>query len=164
MSKIVYVTTEALRQMIDKYSKLPEDVSFVLTSEADQGKTENYIADLEAKLAEKEKENNELVFIIEEIEQFAWEQLNNENFDKYKAYDEMLTKIKQLTRQSPYEQHNQAKTDFAIEQLLIARSRVYNFRYNESRCLNKEDSIEDCLEVLDNLIKELKEGKNGEKA
>ena len=49
---------------------------------------EKKIADLEAKLAEKEKENNELEFIVEEIEQFAWEQLNNDNFDKYKAYKE----------------------------------------------------------------------------
>lgn len=52
--------------------------------------------ELKQQLAEKKKENNELVFIIEEIEQFAWEQLNNENLDKYEAYDEMLTKIKEL--------------------------------------------------------------------
>lgn len=98
-----------------------DDISFEYASLDDKDKTiaeqRKQITDLEAKLAEKEKENNELEFIVEEIEQFAWEQLNNDNFDKYKAYDEMYTKIKQLTKNSPYEKQHQDKISFCIEQL-----------------------------------------------
>ena len=52
------------------------------------------------------------------------------------------------------------KTDFAIEKLELVRNRINYFRYSETKCLNKEDSIEDCLEVLDQQIKELKEKNN----
>lgn len=116
----------------------------------------NIVMELKQQLAEKDEENNELVFIIEEIEQFAWEQLNNENFDRYKAYDEMLTKIKQLTKNSPYENLHQDKISFAVEQLELARRKIDCLRYNENKCLNKKDCIEDCLYEIDNQIEELK--------
>lgn len=109
------------------------------------------IAELETKLAEKEKENNELMFIIEEIEQFSWEQLNNENFDKYKAYDEMLTKIRQLTRQSSYEEVHQDKISFAVEQLEKVKEWVIN--YSDLKGQNWDHT----LNYLNNKIKQLRE-------
>ena len=111
---------------------------------------------LKQQLAEKEKENNELEFIIEEIEQFAWEQLNNDNFDKYKAYDEMYTKIKQLTKNSPYEEHNQDKISFAVEQLekIINLFEPYeNEEKDTILCANNGTSF---LEYIDNQINGLK--------
>ena len=118
------------------------------------------INQLKQQLAEKEKENNELIFIIEEIEQFAWEQLNNENFDKYKAYDEMLTKIKQLTKNSPYENHQQDKISFCIEKLQEAKRLLeekYTYDVGESDfAVIYEDAID---EIIDNQIKQLKEMK-----
>lgn len=54
MSKIVYVTTEALRMALNKdYDmNLPTDIKFVLTSECDKEREQNYVADLETNLAE----------------------------------------------------------------------------------------------------------------
>lgn len=116
---------------------------------------------LQKTLVEKDKENNELEFIVEEIEQFAWEQLNNDNFDKYKAYDEMYTKIKQLTKNSPYEKQHQDKISFTIEQL----EKVKEFFLEEHRDEEMDTDYlitKDAGEIADFLlyqIKQLKEGK-----
>ena len=107
---------------------------------------------LNRQLAEKEKENNELEFIVEEIEQFAWEQLNNDNFDKYKAYDEMYTKIKQLTKNSPYEEHNQDKISFAVEKLEQVKEEILP----EISFDVQKEFVE---KEIDNQIKQLKEMK-----
>ena len=110
---------------------------------------------LQKTLVEKDKENNELEFIVEEIEQFAWEQLNNDNFDKYKAYDEMYTKIKQLTKNSPYEKQHQDKISFTIEQLEKVKSA---FGLINSK-LDKVETIKEYIHYIEHQIKQLKEMK-----
>ena len=117
------------------------------------------IAELEEQLAEKDNENNELVFIIEEIEQFAWEQLNNENFDKYKAYDEMLTKIRQLTRHSSYEKQHQDKISFCIEQLEKVKELLFEKAIEITGTSVDSVRLYTINEIFSNQIKELKEGK-----
>ena len=119
-----------------------------------KNKLMNETQQLKQQLAEKEKENNELEFIVEEIEQFAWEQLNNDNFDKYKAYDEMYTKIKQLTKNSPYEEHNQDKISFAVEQLEKAKSFCISAEDN-GWCVTHKNWLE-IVEYIDNQIKAIK--------
>lgn len=124
----------------------------LLECEADE--KDKKISDLEARLAEKEKENNELEFIVEEIEQFAWEQLNNDNFDKYKAYDEMYTKIKQLTKNSPYEKQHQDKISFAVEQL----DKVLALIHNAVNIDSPEYDLVGLYDAVSNQIKQLKGG------
>ena len=48
---------------------------------------------------EQEQENQALKDRWDRLEQFVWEQLNNENFDKYKAYDEVLSKMRELEKE-----------------------------------------------------------------
>lgn len=116
--------------------------------------------ELKQQLAEKKKENNELVFIVEEIEQFAWEQLNNENLDKYEAYDEMLTKIKQLTRQSSYEEKHQEKTEFAIKKLEQVKEHFINIKNTTLGVIRRADM----MIYLNNLIEELKKEQGSEQS
>ena len=139
----------------------------------DRERYKKTIEELKQQLAEKEKENNVLVFIIEEIEQFAWEQLNNDNFDKYKAYDEMYTKIKQLTKNSPYVKQHQDKISFAVEQLEkvknIIKSKVegidkrlddLNIKIVCESTSKQISTYEEIIEQIDQKINELK-GKVG---
>ena len=143
-------------KLIDDLEKTENDVYKLRYELAGADET---ISQLKQQLKEKDKENNELVFIIEEMEQFVWEQLNNENFDKYKAYDEMFTKIKQLTRNSPYEKKGQDKISFTIEQLNLLyktltiedvwRAMKKGWWLNNGQCLQLR-------QIIDNQIKQLK--------
>lgn len=90
------------------------------------GQAEQQISDLEAKLAEKEKE-------IERLK---------------------------TSRNCTYKQVEIWKHEFAVEQLELARRRIDRLGYNENKCLNKKDCIEDCLEEIDNQINKLKEKNN----
>lgn len=128
---------DRLREWFELYGnqnhqRAEEELHLAIDELYEYQQKDQQITDLEAKLVEKEKENNELEFIIEEIEQFAWEQLNNDNFDKYKAYDEMYTKIKQLTKNSPYEEQHQDKISFAVERLNKVKEKALHFYVNDT--------------------------------
>lgn len=90
------------------------------------------IADLEAKLVEKEKE----LYLTKDTLQHHTNIYNN-----------LMSDLKTI------------KINYAVEQLELARRTIDSFRYNENKCLNKKDCIEDCIEAIDNQIKQLKEGK-----
>ena len=171
---------ELIKSVSTCTSKLPDGVAFDIANDdiryqivcnlVDRNNEHrNTIKQLKQQLKEKDKENNELVFIIEEMEQFVWEQLNNENFDKYKAYDEMFTKIKQLTKHSPYEKTRQDKISFTIEQLEKVKNRIESkvaSIYKKLDELNVEivcestsrqlDAYEEISKEIDNQIKQLK--------
>lgn len=101
-------------------------------------------------LAEKEKK-------IEQLKKF--DDLNKTFFDLFRSAFKEPNKIDDLfnTLKTMQEKQDQSKTTFAIQQLSLARNRINSFRYDEYKCLNKEDAIEDCLEVLDKTILEIKE-------
>ena len=46
-----------------------------------------------------QEENQALKDRWDRLAQFVWEQLNNENFDKYKAFDEMMLKMQELEKE-----------------------------------------------------------------
>ena len=154
------------KKISDLEAKLAESKEqlIAMNEKSNKIKKESYY--LKQQLAEKEKENNELEFIVEEIEQFAWEQLNNDNFDKYKAYDEMYTKIKQLTKNSPYEEHNKDKISFALEQLEKVKELLNtDFEstiswidpYEDGGYLNSMTyNHNNTIKIIDNQINELK--------
>ena len=50
-------------------------------------------------LNELKEENQALKDRWDRLAQFVWEQLNNENFDKYKAFDEMMSKMQELEKE-----------------------------------------------------------------
>lgn len=115
------------------------------------------IADLEAKLAqakmnesfEKEKKDNAFKFIEELKQQLIDECKEHQEFCK--VADE---KVKELEK---------SKLDFTICELEKVKDNIYGLKYNENACLNKKDCIEDCLEIIDQQIKELKGDSNGNK-
>lgn len=94
-------------------------------------------------LNEQDKENQQLK------QQLAEKTLTIEQINKAFIENRSLWKGK-------YEQSNKDKISFAVEQLELARRRIDRLGYNENKCLNKKDCIEDCLEEIDNQIKELK--------
>ena len=139
---------------------------------------EKEIADLEAKLAEKQKLLEDSIDVHE-----------TEEKDIYKlryelaGADETIQQLKQQLAEKEekietqkknlaffydvfnnpkgtqtLETINQDKISFCIEQLQHTKNRIDNLRYNEKKCLNKKDCIEDCLEEIDNQIEELKKG------
>lgn len=51
----------------------------------------------------------------------------------------------------------QKEVQLAINELGETRKRINALMYQENKCLNKEDCIIDCLEVIDKQIKMLKD-------
>ena len=99
---------------------------------------------LKQQLVEKEKEIKQLKLdlgMFKSVNEF----LNRYGIEKAR---EVLLQIEKTKRQD--------KISFAVEQLELARRRIDRLGYNENKCLNKKDCIEDCLEEIDNQIKELK--------
>lgn len=153
-------------QLVKENESLKDTIAVVLSQKSEWIKS---CEQLKQQLIEKQEENNELVFIIEGMEQFIWEQLNNENFDKYKAYVEMFTKIKQLTKHSPYEKTHQDKISFCIEKLEKVKNQIESkveSIYKKLDELNIEivcegtsrqlDAYEEIAKKIDNQIKKLK--------
>ena len=219
MSKIIYVTKEALMMVFnqDYRMKLPKDTKFVLTTESDKEREQNYVADLEVKLAESEEqiwalENQKLhahnclnklkqqlelketelgnvqrmyesatrdsaIYFKENIE--LREQLaEKENtittlIEDSKASKELLKKqlaekeeqIKDLTECNQYLQiyRNKDKISFCIEKLekvkeeFNSRKLEYKSCTTGSQCYDLR--IDRINEIIDNQIKQLKEGK-----
>lgn len=129
------------------------------------------ISDLEAKLAEKEHSigilNQHLTDKAIEIERLGEElkelqeyhdkypysyseeyMLNNKELKQQLAKKEKLLK-KYVATSCPI---NQDK----IELLEKANARIKGLAFKLDKCLNKADCIEDCVEIIDTLIKEIK--------
>lgn len=71
------------------------------------------------------------------------------NFASYQySVDTLKKKLKEV-------QQNQ--TQLAMNELGDTRKRINALMYQENKCLNKEDCITDCLEVIDKQIKMLKD-------
>ena len=68
-------------------------------------------------------------------------------FEQY-SVDTLKKKLKEV-------QQNQ--TQLAMNELGETRKRINALMYQENKCLNKEDCITDCLEVIDKQIKMLKD-------
>ena len=93
---------------------------------------------------------------IEQLKKF--DDLNKTFFELFRTAFKGPDKVDDLfnTLQTIQEKQDQDKISFALEQLELARRRIDRLGYNENKCLNKKDCIEDCLEEIDNQIKELK--------
>lgn len=98
-------------------------------------------------LAEKEKE---LHYKTAECEKWKTDYENCSKLEK------MMTKERQYCLDN-WRASDQDKISFCIEKLSRVRNRINSFKYDEIKCLNKKDAIEDCLEAIDNQIKQLKE-------
>lgn len=97
---------------------------------------QNEIQQLKQQLAEKDKEIESLKNVDD-----IW-------FDSYQySVDTLKGKLKEIKLN---------QTQLAINELGKARKRIYALMYQENKCLNKEDCITDCLEVIDKQIKMLK--------
>ena len=68
-------------------------------------------------------------------------------FEQY-SVDTLKKKLKEV-------QQNQ--TQLAMNELGETRKRINALMYQENKCLNKEDCITDCLEVIDKQIKMLED-------
>ena len=88
--------------------------------------------------------------------------LNEQDKENQQLKQQLAEKDKEIVRLNKFLQamkireHNQDEISFAIEQLELARRRIDRLGYNENKCLNKKDCIEDCLEEIDNQIKAIK--------
>lgn len=119
---------------------------------------ESSLADLEAKLAEKEKENVKLKGVVD-------------SFDKLKQYHKDAKQLIFLNPDNVYadghklviEKANQDKISFAVEQLEQLRIKIKNRVEDWNSGVDYEftDMLPDydIYEEIDNQIKELKEGK-----
>lgn len=118
-------------------------VACVILNEQDKRikELEQENAQLKQQLAEKEKEIEKLT-----------EELDYKNF--WNDFVDLYTGNKLKTQM--LNENCKDKISFAVEQLELARRRIDRLGYNENKCLNKKDCIEDCLEEIDNQIKELK--------
>ena len=103
------------------------------------------IEELKQQLIEKEQELKQLKFdlgMFKSVNEF----INSYGIEKAR---EVLLQTEKTKRQD--------KISFCIEKLSRVRNRINSFKYDEIKCLNKKDAIEDCLEAIDNQIKQLKE-------
>lgn len=130
--------------------------------------TINLLNQQDKRIKELEEENKELNEYLEtdEVTKREYYQKVDKND---KAKDREIKKLKDKIRELEDFTENTANlidkltedsvfasTQLAIEQLELARRRIDRLGYNENKCLNKKDCIEDCLEEIDNQIKELK--------
>ena len=72
--------------------------------------------------------------------------------DDFASYQYSVDTLKKKLKEV---QQNQ--TQLAINELGETRKRINALMYQENKCLNKEDCITDCLEVIDKQIKTLKD-------
>lgn len=144
---------EKLKQYLAEKEKIEytDTINFVETSEPDIVAKE--LDRLNEQLAEKDKE-------IEQLKKF--DDLNRNFFAVFRTAFKEPDKVDDLfnTLKTIQEKQDQDKISFAVEQLEVARRRIDRLGYNENKCLNKKDCIEDCLEEIDNQIKQLKEKNN----
>ena len=165
MSKIIYVTKEALRMALNKdYDmKLPKDTNFVLTTESDKEREQNYVADLEAKLAESEK-RIELADCI--IKQYADKdknlylqlaekdvELNKWSTEYARAY---VNRQNDLIAENVKLKQQLAEKTLTIEQInkaFIENRSLWKGKYEQAN----QDKISFCIEKLDNLKSFIKE-------
>lgn len=137
-----------LKQQLEEIEKIEytDTINFVETSEPDIVAKE--LDRLNEQLAEKDKDikyfKESYYMIQDEKDHYAGQCLN------------LQDRIEELEKIINESFHNQDKISFAVEQLEVARRRIDRLGYNENKCLNKKDCIEDCLEEIDNQIKELK--------
>lgn len=72
--------------------------------------------------------------------------------DDFASYQYSVDTLKKKLKEV---QQNQ--TQLAMNELGETRKRINALMYQENKCLNKEDCITDCLEVIDKQIKMLKD-------
>lgn len=180
MSKTVYVTVEALIKLFneDYDMRLPKNTRFILTSESNKEKEQSYIADLETKLAEKEK----AVDGLQEINQSLGQTCNNDAKEIERLRELITEKEKEIAnlkglvrerdkqiknlktnKKRVIEHKNKTKINFAIEQLEKVKE---EFISEDWDLYDTSDLLEQVCELrneqikfIDNQIKQLKETK-----
>lgn len=128
------------------------------------------IADLEAKLAELREqiticnEENSKTFMksinvmrenAELKQQLAEKKKEIENFKfklELRAMNLHEINMERVALENQVKNHNQDK----IELLEKVNARIKGLAFKPDKCLKKEDCIEDCVEIIDTLIKEIK--------
>lgn len=154
--------SDAIENLLEKHEKEIVDTKCKLfqLDMSIQMELQKHIADLEAKLAESEKQVTDLEdyysgyteALIPEVQE-----LKQQLAEKDKEIDERMKSFEKRCQE--YYKSNEYKIDYAVLQLERARKRIDNLGYNETKCLNKADCIEDCMDVINQLITEIKEWK-----